>query len=212
MNVDLMFEHFFPSVGVVSAGAFYKDIDDFIFGYTLVDAVDPVTGLSFDRLSRPQNGGAASLFGLELAVQRSLPLGFGVYANYTLTESSVDGLPIPGRETEDLALPGTSKHTANGSVSFDASRLSLRVSMNLQDSFIDPGEVGDEPFYDRYYDRALTVDLNGEVRLTPTIRAFFEANNLTDQPLRYFQGTSDRVMQEEYYNTRVQLGFKADLR
>ena len=48
--------------------------------------------------------------------------------------------------------------------------------------------------------------------MTPTIRAFFEANNLTDQPLRYFQGVSERLMQEEYYNRRVQLGIKADLR
>ena len=84
--------------------------------------------------------------------------------------------------------------------------------MNLQDAFIDPGEVGDSAFFDRYYDRALTLDLNGEVVVTPTIRAFFEANNLTNQPLRYYQGVSERLMQEEFYSTRVQIGIKADLR
>lgn len=212
MNFDVMVEHFFPSVGIVSGGLFYKDISDFIFGYTLDDAVDPVTGATFDELTRPENGGSASILGFEFAVQRALPFGFGLYANYTFNGSSVDGLPIPGRENEDLPLPGTSKHTANGSLSFDGSGLSVRASVNFQDSFIDPGEVGDEAFFDRYYDRAVTVDLNGEFRVTPTIRAFFEANNLTDQPLRYFQGVSDRLMQEEYYNRRVQVGIKADLR
>ncbi len=212
MNFDVMVEHFFPSVGIISGGVFYKDISDFIFGYTLDDAVDPVTGNTFDEITRPENGGSASILGFEVAVQRALPFGFGIYANYTFNESSVDGLPIPGRENEDLPLPGTSKHTANGSLSFDRAGLSLRASVNFQDSFIDPGEVGDEAFFDRYYDRAVTVDMNGEFRLTPTIRAFFEANNLTDQPLRYFQGVSDRLMQEEYYNRRVQLGIKADLR
>lgn len=212
MNFDLMVEHFFPNVGIVSGGLFYKDISDFIFGYTLDDVLDPVTNTVFGEVTRPENGGSASIVGFEIAVQRALPAGFGIYANYTFNESSVDGLPIPGRENEDLPLPGTSKHTANGSLSFDNGRLSLRGSVNFQDSFIDPGEVGDEAFFDRYYDRAITVDLNGEVTLTPTVRAFFEANNLTDQPLRYFQGVRDRTMQEEFYHRRVQLGIKADLR
>lgn len=212
MNFDVMYERFFPSVGILSGGVFYKDIDDFIFGYTLDDAVDPVTGTTFSEITRPENGGSATLFGFEVAVQRALPLGFGVYVNYTFTESSVDGLPIPGRESEDLPLPGTSKHTANGSLSYDTNLLSLRASVNLQDDFIDPGEVGDEAFFDRYYDRSVTVDLNGELRLTPAVRAFFEVNNLTDRPLRYYQGVSERIMQEEYYHTRVQLGLKADLR
>ncbi len=167
---------------------FYKDIEDFIFGYTRDDALDPVTNTTFDEITRPENGGSASLFGFEVAVQRALPAGFGIYANYTFNESSVEGLPIPGRESEDLPLPGTSRHTANGSLSFDASNLTLRASVNLQDAFIDPGEVGDSAFFDRYYDRAITLDLNGEVVVTPTIRAFFEANNLTNQPLRYYQG------------------------
>lgn len=212
MNFDLLWEHFFTHVGIVSAGAFYKDIDDFIFGYTLDDALDPVTNTVFGELTRPENGGSASIMGFEVAVQRALPAGFGIYANYTFNESSVDGLPIPGRENEDLPLPGTSRHTGNGSLSFENGLFSLRASVNLQDAFIDPGEVGSEAFFDRYYDRAITVDLNGEVRLTPSVRAFFEANNLTDEPLRYYQGVSDRLMQEEFYHTRVQLGIKADLR
>lgn len=212
MNFDVLYEHFFANIGLVSGGAFYKDIDDFIFSYTLDDAVDPVTGTVFSEVTRPENGGAATILGFEVAVQRSLPFGFGVYANYTFSESSVDGLPIPGREDEDLPLPGTARHTGNGSVSFDGAAFSLRASVNVQDAFIDPGEVGSDAFFDRYYDRAITVDLNGELRLTPTVRAFFEANNLTDQPLRYYQGVSDRLMQEEYYHRRVQVGIKADLR
>lgn len=212
MNFDLLYEQFFPTVGLISAGLFYKDINDFIFGYTIDDALDSVTGQTFGEITRPENGGSASILGFEVAVQRALPGGFGIYGNYTFTDSSVDGLPIPGRENEDLPLPGTSKHTMNGSLSFDTERLSIRGSLNYQDSFIDPGEVGDDAFFDRYYDSAVTIDLNGQVQLTPTVRAFFEANNLTDQPLRYFQGIEDRIMQEEFYHRRVQFGIKADLR
>ncbi len=212
MNFDLMYERFFPSVGIVSGGLFYKDIDDFIFAYTIDDALDPVTGTVFDETTRPENGGAASILGFEVALQRALPAGFGIYANYTFTESSVDGLPIPGRENEDLPLPGTARHSGNAALSFERSRLFLRAAVNVQDSFLDPGEVGDEAFFDRYYDRQVTVDLNGELSLTPRARAFIEVNNLTNEPLRYFQGVEDRIMQEEFYNTRVQIGLKADVR
>lgn len=211
MNFDVMYERFFTSVGLVSAGAFLKDINDFIFEYTLNDAVDPVSGQTFDEISRPQNGAGATLFGFEIAFQRNLPAGFGLYANYTFTESSVDGLPIPGRENEDLPLPGAARHSGNASLSYDDERFSFRTSVNLQDDFIDPGEIGESAFYDRWYDRAVTVDMNGTIRVSQSARFFVEVNNLTDQPLRYYQGVSSRLMQEEFYDRRIQTGFKLDL-
>ena len=38
-----------------------------------------------------------------------------------------------------------------------------------------------------------------------------EANNLTNQPLRYYQGIQSRTMQVEYYNARFNFGLKFDL-
>ena len=45
----------------------------------------------------------------------------------------------------------------------------------------------------------------------PTLRIFLEANNLTNQPLRYYQGVSERTQQIEYYRPRFNLGLKFDL-
>ena len=42
------------------------------------------------------------------------------------------------------------------------------------------------------------------------MRIFAEANNLTNQPLRYYQGSSERTMQMEYYKPRYTLGLKFD--
>jgi hypothetical protein len=39
---------------------------------------------------------------------------------------------------------------------------------------------------------------------------FAEANNLTNQPLRYYQGVAARTMQMEYYQARFNLGLKFD--
>ena len=213
MNLDLMYEQYFTSVGLFSAGVFYKDISDFIFGYTRRDAADPVTGTVFDVLTQPLNGASASLLGFEVAFQRQIFGPVSVYGNYTYTESSIEDAPFEGRDLSKLPLPGTSKHTANASIAYDDSRLSLRASMNFQDDFLDPdGGVGDEAYFDRWYDRATTVDVNGEFLINARTRFFFEVNNLTNQPLRYYQGTRSRTMQAEYYNARVQTGLKVDLR
>ena len=211
LNIDFMAERYFESVGLVSGGIFYKDITDFIFEYAQRDFVD-VTGTTYRQAFRPENGAGATLLGFEVAFQRSLGRYLGVYTNYTFTESSIEGLPIEGRENEDLPLPGTSKHTLNGSLSFDTERMSIRGSLNFQDDFIDPGEVGDEAFFDRYYDNQLTVDANASFQVSPTLQFFVEANNLTNQPLRYYQGISSRLMQEEFYSRRFQAGLKYDLR
>jgi len=63
----------------------------------------------------------------------------------------------------------------------------------------------------RYLDRALQVDDNASYAFSPKWRIFFEAINLTNQPLRYYQGTRERSMQSEFYNTRFQFGLKFDL-
>ncbi|MCH1571770.1 MAG: TonB-dependent receptor [Longimicrobiales bacterium] len=213
MNLDVMYEQYFQSVGVISAGIFYKDITDFIFEFTQQNfAVD---GVTYDEVSQPLNGGSASLLGAEFAFQRTLDEilpGLGIYANYTFNSSSVENIGIDGREGDDLELPGTSKHTLNASLSYDQGRVSFRGSVNYQDDFIDPGEIGKSAFFDRYYDSQTSVDLNGSVVLSEAARFFFEVNNLTNQPLRYYQGTSSRLMQEEFYNTRISTGISIDLR
>lgn len=42
-------------------------------------------------------------------------------------------------------------------------------------------------------------------------RVFAQANNLLNQPLRYYQGNKDRTMQVEYYGVKVNAGFKINL-
>ncbi|MBN1819475.1 MAG: TonB-dependent receptor [Prolixibacteraceae bacterium] len=212
MNFDIMFEHYFTTIGQISAGAFYKNITDFIVTQELRD--HEFNGRTYDKFYKPYNAGDADLMGFEFSFQRQFDFlpGFlkqtGFYANYTYNYSKVKNFNLEGREDEDMPLPGTPTNTLNASVYYEGKKLTLRASFNYADDFID--EVGDDAFYDRYYDKVTYLDLNANYLLTPDINIFLEANNLLNQPLRYYQGISERLMQEEFYNVKIFFGVKFD--
>jgi TonB-dependent receptor len=213
MNFDLMFEKYFKTIGIISAGVFYKDIKDFIVTETRENY--QFEGTTWDTYSQPINGGNAEIFGVEIGAQRQLDFlpgflkGFGLYANYTFTTSSVSDFRIEGREDDDISLPGTATHTLNGSLSYDSKRFSFRTSVNYSSAFVD--EFGEEEFYDRYYNDVVHLDVNANYAISKKFRVYAEATNLLNQPLYYYQGISSRLMQAEYYNMRVQFGVKIDL-
>ena len=206
MNFDLMAERYYDNVGLISFGGFYKDIDDFVYTITTQGFSDPLFGSDL-QYSRPENGGTASVYGFEAAIQRQVFKNFGIYLNYTFTKSSTTG--IEGRDEDDLQLPGTAENMFNASLSYENKRLVVRVSLNYSSDYLD--ELGGENFEDRFYDKQTFLDVNASYAITPKWRVFFEGNNLTNQPLRYYQGIQSRTMQAEYYNARLNFGLKFDL-
>ena len=206
MNFDLMAERYYDNVGLLSFGGFYKDLDNFVYTITTQGYSDPQFGSNLEY-SRPENGGTASVYGLETSIQRQLGKYFGIYLNHTFTKSSTTG--IEGREGDDLQLPGTAENMFNASLSFENKKLVVRVSLNYASDYLD--EIGGENFEDRYYDTQTFLDVNASYAFTSKWRFFMEANNLTNQPLRYYQGIQSRTMQSEFYNARFNFGLKFDL-
>lgn len=211
-NFDLSGEYYFESIGLISAGIFYKKINDFIVDFRQNDF--NYNGITYQEMSQPINAGDANIFGVEVAYQRDF--GFihpalkciGLYGNYTYTYSKVDNFNFEGRENEDLRMPGSPEHTANVSLYFEKAGFNLRWSYNFASDFID--EVGEEAFEDRYYDKVNYMDVNASYTFGKKFKTTFyaEATNLLNQPLRYYQGTPDRTMQAEYYGVRVNAGVK----
>jgi TonB-dependent receptor len=212
MNFDLMFENYFESIGLVSAGVFQKNVKDFIYDKTSLNVTDPMYGQLVSS-TRPENGGTASVSGFETSFQRQLDFlpgiwkGLGVYANYTYTNSTTTG--IEGRENDKLALPGTANHMFNSSLSFETKKLVVRVSLNMTSDYVDA--IGGDAFSDIFYDKQTFLDVNASYAFNKNLRVYFEANNLTNQPLRYYQGVRERTFQEEMYNSRIGFGIKYDL-
>ena len=134
-NFDLNGEYYFKSIGLVSAGVFYKKINDFIVDQTLRNY--NYNGTSYTKFSQPRNSGNANLLGVELAYQRDF--GFiapslkciGFYGTYTYSYSRVEDFNFEGRENESgLRLPGSPEHTANASLFFDKAGINIRLSYN----------------------------------------------------------------------------------
>ena len=97
----------------------------------------------------------------------------------------------------------------NGSLGYADSKFTARLSANFSDSYID--EIGGNDFEDRYYDTQFFLDFNATFAITDQLRIYADLNNITDQPLRYFQGVRERTQQMEFYGQRLSLGLKYDL-
>ena len=227
-NFDLLGEYYSKSVGIVSGGLFYKRLDNFIFNYLDIDYTAEKFAADFPGFTnpigegevweylRPMNGRSVDMFGFEVALQRKLDFlpgrflrNFGVMLNYTFTHSVTRGIyNEDGEERTNVSLPGTAPHMVNASLSWENSRLSVRVSLNYTAGYLD--EVASEAFGDRYYDGQLFLDANASYRFGKYVRVFFEANNLTNQPLRYYQGIRSRMAQLEYYKGTFNMGVKID--
>ena len=227
-NFDLLGEYYSKSVGIVSGGFFYKRLDNFIFNYLDIDYTAEKFAADFPGFTnpigegevweylRPMNGRSVDMFGFEVALQRKLDFlpgrflrNFGMMLNYTFTHSVTRGIyNEDGEERTNVSLPGTAPHMVNASLSWENSRLSVRVSLNYTAGYLD--EVASEAFGDRYYDGQLFLDANASYRIGKYVRVFFEANNLTNQPLRYYQGIRSRMAQLEYYKGTFNLGVKID--
>lgn len=219
MNFDLMAEKYFTSIGLVSAGVFYKDITDYIYVQEINDFAEG--GRIYEDYFKPMNGGDAMLYGFEFAYQQQL--GFiaemlknvGVYMNYTYTYSEADNPAIDeileDADEDKIGLPGTAPHSLNAALTYQTKNFGMGLSFNFTDAYLDGDEMDLTPGLERYYDKVTYLDFNASYLINPQLRVFFEANNLLNQPLRYYSGDPDRTMQGEYYNRRFSAGIKFDM-
>jgi len=234
-NVDLMFERYYKSVGIFSGGVFYKHLNNFFYAYrdesytTQKFATDfptvannPIAAGDNWQFIQRRNGSPVDVFGFEVAFQRQLDFlpgfwkGFGIYTNYTYTTSKAKGIYDGSGALirENVTLPGTAPHMFNGSLSYENKKIVLRLSANYTASYVDDSDdagYNQDAFFDRYYDKQFFLDFNGSYAFNKKLRFFAEINNITNQPLRYYQGDKSRTAQIEFYGPRMNFGLKFDL-
>ncbi len=214
-NLDLMAEHYFGNVGIISAGVFYKRLSDFIYTRRFDSAEYPGSEGDVLTLSQSQNGDNAALIGFEIAYQQNLTFlpgflrGFSIYANYTYTSSNAK---IQSRDDdsalEEIRLPGQAKSVGNLSLAYDLKRFNIRVSGNFNGEYL--SEVGEDSSEDLYVNNRFQLDATATVTVTPSIRVFAEFLNLTNQPFEVYQASQNQFVQREFYSWWSRIGVKFD--
>ncbi len=139
-NVDFSVEYYPGNMGVFSAGAFYKRIDDFVFNAdvsSVADASEYAGNIAVTDLEvfQPLNGQSADLYGLELGWTRQFtelpgPLsGLILMANATFTDSDADlGLGADAGRSNESRLPSQANLVANLVVGYENYGWSARLS------------------------------------------------------------------------------------
>ena len=222
-NFDLSADYYFKSIGMVSLGLYYKDIKNVnveTLGYYTGEELGLAGNGELFEVTQNMNAYDARVFGVEVAWQRDF--GFiapelrclGFYGNYTYTHSTTRNYnPRLGIEDgDDVKMAGSPEHTANASLYFEKNGVNVRLSYNFASDFIDMMNTGSREL-DRYYDKVNYLDLNASYTWGKNTKftVYAEANNLLNQPLRYYQGESKRTMQVEYYGLKVNAGIKISL-
>lgn len=221
-NIDLLAEHYFGNVGVISGGFFYKRMDDFIYRRVLFGSPYPLNGTPFINsidVVQSQNGNRANLSGVEFAFQNNLNFlpgflkYFSLYLNYTYTHSSAS---IQSRtadaskpdEIEKLRLPGQATHVGNASLAFEKKGFAARLSLNFNGEYL--SEVGTVKEEDIYVKNRAQLDFSSSYAFSSRWRVFAELLNLTNQPFERYMGNKNQYIQREFYSFWGRLGVKFD--
>jgi TonB-dependent receptor len=205
-NADLMWERYLEPIGIISAGVFYKDLTDYVYIFTFDEEID---GDEYE-VTQPRNGDKATLWGVEVAFQNNFTNwsggsgGFGLYLNYTWVDSEAN---YPDRDP--TILPGQSEHTGNIAISYEKYGISTRLSWNYNGKNLD--EVGGDPEEDIWVDDHAQLDFLFRWQVARKWSIVTEVINITDEPYTVFEGTPDRIRQQELYGWWATFGVRFDL-
>jgi len=214
---DAALEWYFAPASLLSAGVFYRHVDDVIY----VDTTTIDGGLYLPSaagedwtLAGPVNGNEGELSGIELnfigQATDLLPApfdGFGVSANLTVLDSSFDTL-----SGNSFSLPGTSDVIYNASLFYEKAGFSARVNYQYRDAWLSTTE---NDSLAEYWDEQERVDasLRYVLPVTPGgagVTLFANANNLTDAIDVRYAGTRATPNQVEGYGRRFLFGIRVD--
>ncbi|MBO9562946.1 MAG: TonB-dependent receptor [Niastella sp.] len=221
-NLDLLGEHYFGNVGVLSGGFFYKRLNDFIYRRVLFNSPYPLTGTPYINsidVIQAQNGNTANVTGFEVAFQNNLSFlpgalkYFSLYLNYTYAHSAATlqsrtADAADPNAKEKLRLPGQATHVGNLSLAFERKKFNARVSFNFNGEYL--SEVGGTKEEDIFVKDRVQVDFSAGYAFNKHWRLFAEVLNITNQPFERYMATKDQLIQREYYQQWGRFGVKFD--
>jgi len=218
-NFDVSLEYYLPHSGIVSIGFFDKEFKNYIIQSNFIApfSANGVSGnytfLSYQNVSGAHARGIEGAFVDKFTDLPSPFDGLGVDLNAAYVSSSIalhPGMP-------NQSLPGTFAYTGNGALFYEKGPISVRLSLQYESkALFAVGSVSGATGYagisnDAYQDKRVTLDVSGGYDFTRSVKLYWSVKNLTDAPLRFYEGTPNRPIQREFYGQTFEAGFKVKL-
>jgi TonB-dependent receptor len=213
-SFDLSFEHYLADSGIISIGLFDKELKDYIAKTMTIENL-PTSPL-YAAIVGPAkvtswiNLGSSYARGVEVNYEqrfKGLPQpfgGLGVGFNYTAVDSQ-----FKIRPGEDSLLPTTARNIGNVSVFYEKKGLNLKLAAYYVSRSL--YAIGDSAALDTFSEPQTSVDFGGSYAIDKHYSMYFNVKNLTNTPLTFSEGSSDRVIQREFYGRTYQIGLNVKL-
>ena len=232
-NWDISYEWYYADTSIFTFAFFSKEVEDFIVSltgpetYTMtdradqpdflcsgalcstLDVTDPTVATELYGLeevysvSRPQNGESARITGYEVAVTHVFDNGFGITANATVVDSSVE---LGEDTTTSFALEGLGD-SQNLVLFYEADQWQARIAYNNREGFlrnIDNGFNGEPVNTDTFGQ----VDISASYDINETTTVFFEGINVTEEELVQTGRFANQTYSVEDNGSRFALGIR----
>ncbi len=224
-DYDVLYERYLPSVGMIEAGYFYKQIGKPIY---LESSLVPATGSPLSQLyagddaQQEVNGDHAYVQGIELAYQQHLTMlpsvlsGARIDANFTYTNSKNYNLV---NRTDTPQLIGQAPYSWNIGPSYATKRALVTVAIShngpniyaYQYQSTGPGAVPFGPAGpngDNYFYAHTQVDAQATYYIGKGFTALASGLNMNNEVFGFFNGSTQYVAQREYYKPTYSFGLR----
>lgn len=225
-GIDAYIEWYMTPTGFMSAGVFYKNINDVLvkrsslFNQTVLNL--PGLDRSGYVYTAVGNGGDGHLQGLELAFVGTIEQfaranewpawteGFGVNLSATFTSSEVNLPSVNGVPARKIALLGSSDGVYNAQATYEKYGLSVRLAYQYRtpwgesvgDYRVINGGVYPVDNGDIFWDADEELDLSIRYQINEKLEAYFDGVNLTNQGSRRFGDKSANPIEFEKFDKR----------
>jgi iron complex outermembrane recepter protein len=188
-NLDATFEWYFAPRSLLSAGAFYMDLTNYVAFGTYQTTLLNIKQNQFQTytISAPTNS-SGKIKGIELSWQQPFGMGFGAQANYTYADAKENG---------GQPLVGASKNTYNVSGYYENHGFGARLAYTFRSAFF----VGLDRSTPQFQDDTGTLAGSVSYDVTKNVSLNFDALNLNDPKLKYYGANKDQP-RAFYYNGR----------
>lgn len=214
-QLDATVEWYISRDTALTLAGFYKDLSSYITRQvTPISVPNPDGGPDVEgTFTRPVNGSGGTIKGFEVLFQSAFtflpaPLdGFGVYLNYSYTDSNIS-VAEADNAIGAVALPGLSKHVGNASLYYSKSGFEARVAFRYRSAYVT--ELGDTDRIlfnapESVLDFQTSYEFPKESRLAG-VKLLAQANNLTDEPFETYYGDRDLQGRFEKFGRRFLFG------